>query len=255
MGYEVYLGKREPDGYNLLFGNMGPEVIMYALQKPNYKFPGDYYYITKTSSEVMCIFTGKNSPFKSIEQLVDAGKKRTVNISVSRLPHPASIGSLSLAEGTGAKFNLIPYGGGGPSARAALSGEVDAVALPIAQPIKLGAEARTLVVFADKNPVPQHTNNAPTANAVFGTKIPTLASSRAFAIHASALEKYPERADILKKTMRQVFDDPAYGETVKKSGIPTAFIDYGDQDEAMKFAMEMLEMAKRFAPLLTGKKK
>ncbi|HYN11574.1 MAG TPA: tripartite tricarboxylate transporter substrate binding protein, partial [Burkholderiales bacterium] len=31
VGYEVYLNKRERDGHNLLFGNMGPEMIMYAL--------------------------------------------------------------------------------------------------------------------------------------------------------------------------------------------------------------------------------
>lgn len=255
VGYEVYLGKRKPDAYNILFGNMGPEVIMYALQKPKYKFPGDYYYITRTSSEVMCIFTGINSKIKSIEQLVDEGKKRTVNISVSRLPHPASIGTLSLGEAMGARFNLIPFGGGGPSARAAISGEVDAVALPIAQPIKFGAKARTLVVFADKNPVPEFTNNAPVVNDVFGTNIPPLASSRAFGVHAAAIDKYPERIKVLKDTMKAVFSDPAYPAAVKKSGLPTAFIDYGDQDEAMKFAMSMLDLAKQYAPLLTGKKK
>ena len=110
-------------------------------------------------------------------------------------------------------------------------------------------------MFADVNPVPNHTNNAPTVNKVFGTKIPTLASSRAFALHAAAIEKYPDRVKIIKSTMKQVFDDPAYAEAVKKSGIPTAFIDYGDQDNAMEFAMSMLELAQRYAPLLTGKKK
>lgn len=255
LGYEIYMGKREPDCYNLLFGNMGPEVIMYALQNPNYKFPGDYYYINKISDEVMCIFTGANSKIKSIEQLVDEGKKRTVNIAVSRLPHPATIGSLSLAEAKGAKFNIVPYGGGGPSARAALSGEVDAVALPIAQPIKFGHKARTLVVFADKNPVPEFTNNAPTVNDVFGTKIPTLSSPRTFAVHASAMEKYPDRVKILKDTMKQTIEDPAYRAAVIKSGIPASFIKYGDQDAAMATAMSLLELAQRYKPLLIGKKK
>ena len=255
VGYEVYLGKRDPDAYNLLFGNMGPEVIMYALQKPNYKFPGDYYYFTQISSEHMCIFTGANSKIKTIEQLVDEGKKRTVNIAVSRLPHPASIGTLSLGEATGAKFNLVPYGGGGPSSRAALSGETDAVALPIAQPVKLGDKARTLVVFANKNIVAEHTNNAPVVNDVFGTKIPPLASSRAFGIHAAALDKYPERVNILKRTMKATMEDPAYAEAVEKSGLPTAFIDYGDQETSMQFAQSMLELASKYAPLLTGKKK
>jgi tripartite-type tricarboxylate transporter receptor subunit TctC len=255
VGYEVYLGKREPDCYNLLFGNMGPEVIMYALQKPPYKFPGDYVYITQISSEVMAVFVGKDSPIKSVQQLVDEGKKRTVTIAVSRLPHPASIGMLALGEATGAKFNLIPYGGGGPSARAGLSGETDAVALPIAQPVKLGSEARTLGIFARKNPVPAETNNAPTVNSVFGTKIPELSSSRAFGLHKAAMDKYPERVAKLKSTMKQTVEDPDYAQAVRDSGLPTAFIDYGDEAAAMETAMGTLELARRFETLLSAKKK
>ena len=255
VGYEVYLGKRDPDAHNLLFGNMGPEMIMYALQNPPYNFPDDYRYITKISSETMAIFVGNRSKIKSIEELVDLGKKRTVTIAVSRLPHPASIGALALAEATGAKFNLVPYGGGGPSSKAGLSGETDAVALPIAQPVKLGNRARTLCVFSPTNPVPEHTNNAPGVNSVFGTKIPAMNSSRAFGLHASAIEKYPDRVKILKDTMKSVFEDPAYAKEVEKAKLPTAFIDYGDEAEAMEDARATLELAKRFRSLLTGKKK
>src|SRR3546814_2351261 len=98
---------------------MGPEVIMQALQKPSVKLGEDFVYINQISSEVMSLFVAANSPIQSIEQLVDEGKKRTVNISVSRLPHPASIGVLALGEATGADFQLVPYGGGNPSAMAA----------------------------------------------------------------------------------------------------------------------------------------
>jgi len=44
VGYEVYGGKREPDCYSLLFANMGPEVIMQALQKPSVKLGQDFVY-------------------------------------------------------------------------------------------------------------------------------------------------------------------------------------------------------------------
>jgi tripartite-type tricarboxylate transporter receptor subunit TctC len=255
VGYETYVQNREPDCYNLIFGNTGPEVIMYVLQKPNYKFPGDYYFLNMIGVEDMTIFVGKNSPIKTIEEMVELGKKRTVNIAVSRLPHPASIGCLSLAEATGAKFNLVPYGGGGPSARAALAGETDAVALPIAQPVRLGDEARTLVVFADKNPVPELTNNAPPVNKVFGTKIPQLTMSRGFAAHGVAIKKYPDRVKVLTSTMKQAFDDPAYPEAIKKAGLPTTFMAWGDQEQAMATAQVTLELAKRYEPLLRGKKK
>jgi hypothetical protein len=34
VGYEVYMGKIEPDPHNLLFGNMGPEVLNWVVEPP-----------------------------------------------------------------------------------------------------------------------------------------------------------------------------------------------------------------------------
>ena len=252
VGYEVYGGKREPDAYSLLFANMGPEVIMQVLQKPSVKLGEDFVYISQISSEVMSLFVAANSPFQSIEQLVDEGKKRTINIAVSRLPHPASIGCLALAEATGAQFQLVPYGGGNPSAMAAITGEVDATALPLANPIKLGEQVRILTTFG-RNPAPEDTGNAPPVNSVFGTKIPELTSSRAFGLHTKAVEQYPDRAEVLKSSIAKVKDDPDYLAAVEKAGLPPAFIDFGDQETAMATAEETRELAIRFQPLLTGK--
>jgi len=252
VGYEVYVGKREPDCYSLLFANMGPEVIMQALQKPPVTLGKDFVYINQISSEVMSVFVAANSPIKSIEDLVAEGKKRTVNISVSRLPHPASIGCLALGEATGANFQLIPYGGGNPSAMAAVTGEVDACALPLANPIKLGEQVRILTTFG-RNPAPEETGNAPAVNSVFGTKLPELTSSRGFGLHVKAIEQFPDRYELLKSTMAAVKDDPAYPEAVKKAGLPTAFIDFGDQKMAMDAAEGTLELAAKYEKLLTGK--
>lgn len=252
VGYEVYVGKKEPDAYNLLFANTGPEVIMQVLQKPPVQLGKDFVYFIKTSSEPMSLWVGKNSPFETVEQLVDEGKKRVVTVSVSRLPHPASIGVLALGEATGAQFQLVPFGGGNPSAMAAITGEVDACALPLANPVKLADEARILAVFTKRNPVAEEADNAPPVNEVFGTDIPELSSSRAFGIHVAAIEQYPERFEILKTTMAEVFEDPAYAEQVRSSGIPTEFIDYGDQDAAMAEAEAVQELAMKYESLLTG---
>src|SRR3546814_9654064 len=88
-------------------------------------------------------------------------------------------------------------------AMAAITGEVDCSALPLANPITLGDQAIVLGIFADTNPTPDDTGNAPVVNDVFGTDLPPLTSSRAWAIHAAAIEQYPERVEILKRTMRQ----------------------------------------------------
>ncbi|HEY5897313.1 MAG TPA: hypothetical protein VIV54_07095, partial [Burkholderiales bacterium] len=183
VGYELFVHKREHDGYNLLFGNMGPEMIMYALQKPKYRFPEDYQYFCRTDVDDSIIFVSQKSKFQKLEDLAAEAKKRTVNVAVSRLPHPASIGVLALGNAIKARFNLVPYGGGNPTQVAVLNGEADCGALPLAGVVSLGDQFRILGVFNDDFQLGSYTNNAPSVNKVFGTRLPDLSSSRSWAIH------------------------------------------------------------------------
>ena len=116
-------------------------------------------------------------------------------------------------------------------------------------------QARVLGVFSPNNPIPDQTDNAPSVNAVFGTKIPDLPSARAFGIHTKAIEKYPDRYEILKSTMRKVFDDPDYKVAIEKTGRPWEFISYADEAQCMEYAANMAELTKKYLPLLSAKKK
>jgi hypothetical protein len=90
-------------------------------------------------------------------------------------------------------------------------------------------------------------------NKVFGTKIPDLSSSRSWAIHTEAVNKYPDRFAILEKTSRQVFDMPEYKEAYKKTGAPVETIQYGDRALCTKYAESMIELANEYRSLLTAK--
>jgi tripartite-type tricarboxylate transporter receptor subunit TctC len=254
VGYEVFIHKRERDGYNLLFGNMGPEMIMYALQKPNYRFPEDYQYFCRLDVDDSVLFVRRDSPFKRIEDLVEAGKKKTVNVAVSRLPHPASIGVLALGAATKARFNLVPYGGGNPTMVNVMNGEADCGALPIAGVAAAKDKLRVVGVFNEKNAFASYTENAPTVNAVFGTKIPALYSSRSWAIHSEAIEKFPDRFALLETTARQVFDNPKYKEEYAKTGAPIETIQYGERETCNRYVKGMLELTNEYRSLLTAKK-
>jgi len=255
VGYELYIHKRERDAYNLLFGNMGPEMIMYALRKPNYRFPEDYQYFCRTDVDDSIVFVRRQSPFRRIEDLAAEAKKRTVNVAVSRLPHPASIGVLALGQALKARFNLVPYGGGNPTQVAVLNGEADCGALPLAGVVALGDQMRVLGVFNDDFQLGRYTHDAPSVNKVFGTRLPDLSSSRSWAIHTEAIEKYPERFALLEKTSKQVFENPAYKEAYKKTGAPVETIQYGDRALCTRYARAMVELANEYRALLTGKGK
>ena len=256
VGYELYLHKRERDGHNLLFGNMGPEMIMYALQKPSYRFPQDYQYFCRIDVDDSIVFVRRQSPFKRLEDVVAEAKRRSVNVAVSRLPHPASIGVLALGNVLKARFNLIPYGGGNPTSVAVLNGEADCGALPIAGVVALGEQMRILGVFNDDAAkMAKYSGNAPPVNSVFGTRLPALYSSRAWALHTEVIEKFPDRFSLLEKTAKQVFDLPAYREEYAKTGAPVETIQFGDRDTCARYANAMIELTNEYRSLLTAKKK
>ena len=255
VGYELYLNKREKDAHNLLFGNMGPEMIMYALRKPPYRFPEDYQYFCRLDVDDSIVFVRAQSPFRRIEDLAAEAKRRSVTVAVSRLPHPASIGVLALGKEINAKFNLVPYGGGNPTTVAVMNGEADCGALPIAGIAALGDKMRILGVFNDDHKMAKYSNNAPAVNAVFGTKIPPLYSSRSWAVHAEVIEKMPDRFAVLEKTSKQVFDNPAYREAYAKTGAPVETIQYGDRALCTRYAQGMIELTNEYRSLLSAKSK
>jgi tripartite-type tricarboxylate transporter receptor subunit TctC len=255
VGYETFIGKRERDGHNLLFGNMGPEMIMYALQKPAYRFPEDYQYFCRLDVDDSIVFVNRQSKFKRIEDVVAEAKKRVVNVAVSRLPHPASIGLLALSAATGAKFNLVPYGGGNPTSVAVLNGEADCGALPIAGVITQKDTLKVLGIFNDDHRMALYSENAPAINKVFGTRIPDLYSSRSWAVHTEVIDKYPDRFALLEKTAKAVFDNPKYKEEYAKTGAPVETIQYGNRDLCNQYVKQMIALANEYRPLLTGKGK
>jgi tripartite-type tricarboxylate transporter receptor subunit TctC len=234
---------------------MGPEMIMYALQKPSYRFPQDYQYFCRLDVDDSVIFASRKSKFTKLEQVLDEAKKRTVNVAVSRLPHPASIGLLALGRAINARFNLVPYGGGNPTSVAVLNGEADVGALPIAGVVAQKDTLKVLGIFNDDHKMAAYSENAPAVNKVAGTRIPDLYSSRSWAVHGEFIEKHPKEFALLEKTSRQVFDDPKYKEEYKKTGAPVETIQYGDRALCTKYANHMIELANEYRELLTAKKK
>jgi tripartite-type tricarboxylate transporter receptor subunit TctC len=255
VGYETYLQKRDKDGHNLLFGNMGPEMIMYALQKPSYRFPQDYQYFCRLDVDDSVVFASRQSKFKKLEDVLAEGKKRTLNVAVSRLPHPASIGMLALGRALNIRFNLVPYGGGNPASIAVLNGEADLGAQPIAGVITQKDTLKVLGIFNDEHRMAGYSENAPSVNKVAGTKIPALYSSRSWALHSEVIEKQPDRFALLEKTARQVFDNPKYREAYAKTGAPVETIQFGDRALCTKYCNDMIALANEYRDLLTAKKR
>jgi tripartite-type tricarboxylate transporter receptor subunit TctC len=246
------MGKKEADCYNLIFGNMGPEVLNWVVKAPTFDL-NDYLYFGRVDTDPGCVFVGARSDFQTIDDIVAAGKKRKLNVGTSRMAHPASIGILALGEHTGAKFNLIPLSGGKNTVAGAVTGEVDFSVLTSGTVAAKGDSVRTVLVFNDKNVLGERLDNAPTMNDHFGTDLPPMLSARAFAIHRAAIDKYPDRFALLQSTFKKVFDDPNFPAVVKKAKGNWEYINYGGVEECAAYVKDIFEIGARYKALLSGK--
>jgi putative tricarboxylic transport membrane protein len=256
VGYEKYMGLAKPDCYTHLFGNMGPEVLNWVVKPPmSFKFPGDYKYWLRVDSDPSGIFVRNESDIKTIDDLVAAGKKKTLKVAASRIAHPAVVGMLALAKHTGMQVNVVPLSGGKNTYAGVKSGEFECGALPISGVSARSKAFRILCIFDDKNKIPEKTRNAPLVNAHFGTKFPPLVSARAFALKTEAIEKHPDRFKVLQETAKKVFADPDFEKAVKKTKAPWELIDYGGLDDCEAYVKNIVAIGNEFKGLLRGKKK
>ncbi len=251
VGYEVYMGKNEPDAYSLIFGNMGPEVLNWAMQPPESFSVDDYFYFGRVDTDPGCLFVGAESKLQTMDDIVAASKERKLNVGTSRMAHPASIGLLALGEELGVEFNLIPLSGGKNTVAGAVTGEVDFSVLTSGSVIAAGDAVKTLLVFGE-NRVGEALDNAPNINDAYGMDLPEMLSSRAFAIHKKAADDHPDRFEVLTRTFKESFDDPALLEAYVASKGTPEYLNYGGVEECAAFMQAMLELGAKYKPLLTG---
>ena len=70
---------------------MGPEVLNWVVKKPTFSLD-DYFYFARVDEDPGILFVDRKSEMQTIDDIVAEGKKRTLNVGVSRLAHPASLG-------------------------------------------------------------------------------------------------------------------------------------------------------------------
>jgi tripartite-type tricarboxylate transporter receptor subunit TctC len=252
VGYETYMAKASDDGHDLIFGNMGPEVLNWVVKKPTFSLD-DYFYFVQVDADPGSIFLNTDSPMKSVDDVIAEGKKRTLTVATSRLAHPASLGMLVLAAKTGMSVNLIPLSGGKNTRNGVLTKEVDLGVLP-ATTVMGRKNIFVAGLFDEKNLVPDRMPGAVLVNTEYDLGIPPLAAgARAFGIKRAAVDKYPDRYAKLVETAKQVFPDPAYKEAVAKSKAAWEFISPGYEAEARAYVDNITAVGEEFRDLLMGK--
>ena len=120
--------------------------------KAGYDVEKDFVPIAKIASSAIMVVVPQNSPIKSLKDLIDTAKKKTLNVGSSGTGTPPHIAMALFQDLTKTKMTHIPYKGGAPSMVDLIGGQLDVVfsnypeSLPYVQQGKL----RALTVTSDK---------------------------------------------------------------------------------------------------------
>ena len=106
-------------------------------------------FIVGGSPDLISVTVG--SPYKSLEDLIEAAKKDpgSIKAGASAAGSIHHLNLLALEKGSGAKFNFIPYNGSAPSQNAAMAGEITVVVTSLAEQQQLlrGGKLRPLAML------------------------------------------------------------------------------------------------------------
>lgn len=205
-----YVAKSAPaDGYTLLFGT-GTNITLgpLAMKNPGFDFSQDLVPIAGLSLQPLFIAVPADSPFRTLSELVDAGRKEGSKLSFGS----TGIGSLTHVAGlvmnATAKTSLlhVPYKGGAPLGLALLTGEVSCSFMigNDAMPHVRAGKVRLLAVTAAKRSpfAPQ----IPTLREAGLSDFPDLAAWFAFFVRAGTPT---DIVDQLHKRMVRYVGEPA----------------------------------------------
>lgn len=71
-----YAARQAPDGYTFVLGNFGPALVNPLMSKVSYNMEKDFSPISLTASGPNVLVVPANSPYKSLQDLLDAAKAK-----------------------------------------------------------------------------------------------------------------------------------------------------------------------------------
>jgi tripartite-type tricarboxylate transporter receptor subunit TctC len=123
---QTAVAQARPDGYTMLY-DATPLSINPHLQKLPYNPDKDLQPVTLVGVTPMFLAVNKDSPFRTIQDLVNAGKQNPGKLTFGSGGQGTVqyMGAELFLQGAGVRALHVPYKSGGPALQAALSGEVD----------------------------------------------------------------------------------------------------------------------------------
>ena len=212
--------KSRPDGYNLLFGwGSGEDLVVPHQRSLPYDIFKDFETVCRMSVHSIVLAVPSTSPYKTLADLVKAGKSKDLIASVSTKGGSVDITYLLFAKAAGIKVTTVPGSGGADAITRLVGGHVDfggghpSEVLPH---FKAGRLRGLAVAFEKRDP---SVADVPTFREG-GYDVVTAGSVKGIAVPKNTPK---EIVVYLEKKFKEVADDPDFQKIMKDIGQPVMY--------------------------------
>ncbi len=147
---QEYVLSKPADGYTLLALT---QTHLYTIAQGKSKMGiDDMVGVVRAMDDPTFITVGKNSKYKTIDDLVAASKSAPLNWGVAQIGGTEHIALARFAKAAGIKFKAVPFGSGGEMIQALLSGDIEATLPNVSEAVTQieDGSVNALVVLAGK---------------------------------------------------------------------------------------------------------
>jgi tripartite-type tricarboxylate transporter receptor subunit TctC len=153
-----FAARQAPDGYSFVLGNFGPALVNPLMSKVSYSMEKDFIPISLTASGPNVLVVPANSPYKNLQELLDAAKAKpnSLNFGTSGPGSMSHIATEMIMRQTGIQMTHVPYKGGGLALIDLMAGQIDFIvsdALPAAEHIKSGKIRPLAITSGSRTPL------------------------------------------------------------------------------------------------------
>ena len=223
VGYDYFLS-RPKDGSVILSSNMGSASIMYAQQKPDWKWREVLQPLGIFGVDPGAIFVRSDSEFQDFSDVVEAAKERPMTLGLSFWASPENLQIHQIMGETGAQFEIVPNDNSSEIMAQVLGGHVDVGYSKVGSVLRAGDGLRIVAVPLATNPVPNLTNNAPTADESLGIETMGVASYRGILVHKEWADANPDKVQLLRDTFVESLSDPRFLKAMADQGVDKGLI-------------------------------
>jgi tripartite-type tricarboxylate transporter receptor subunit TctC len=216
---------RPSDGYTTIMTTIAMQAMNINLELSKYDWE-DIGFVGNLIADPNVVLVHKDSPWKTINDFIEAGKKAQEPLTIST-SHPKAVSTLAaqiLIELTGINAKPVPFDGGS-KARNALAGKhVDACIGPYFSASSKKEFLRALASFTDEKVWPGIWD-VPTLSKATGKSFPNLVEPFSFMLKRDTGSKAPGAYEKLVVTFKQAIKRKETQDMAKKTGM-APFIEY-----------------------------